>query len=484
MLWQLMKKECLEHMMSLRFAIACVLCLVVVLCGVFVRHQAYAKRLNEYHEKVSTEVRTRSEQEWPWHIRWHGQNEYQKPNALKIFVRGVEDRNGLEVNVNDRNCPQPKAEDVTNRAVSLFPSMDIVVFVGLIMSLMAIVFGYDAICGEKQRGTLRMMLSYSVPRHLILLSKWIGGYVMLILPFVIAVIIGCVVIMSRPDVSLTSSQWSRLLVIGLFALLYIATMYSLAMFVSCLTARPSTSVMILLSIWVVFILAVPNLSPYVAALGEPGPNLQEAEIKRGKAARNVPIQLEAAMKEYEEDNNIDRKSLSWRNPEDRLVLAEWWKFRAKLRYELNRDRLAETARINDEFARKLAVQSELTRQISRVSPLSCFAMAATELADAGRTDHDRYLKQLRKHQAVLSAYLVEQQGIAEDLSVVMSNKTNKEDKKTWKDVRDRPVPTFAYEPASASTYAPMVAVDGGILVGMSIVLFMLSYLMFIRYDVR
>ena len=46
----------------------------------------------------------------------------------------------------------------------------------LIFWLLAIVFGYDAICGEKERGTLRLMLSCSVPRDTVLLAKWIGGF--------------------------------------------------------------------------------------------------------------------------------------------------------------------------------------------------------------------------------------------------------------------------------------------------------------------
>ena len=41
MLWRLIKKEVLEHLMSLRFAIACVLCLVVVLGSLFVRSADY-----------------------------------------------------------------------------------------------------------------------------------------------------------------------------------------------------------------------------------------------------------------------------------------------------------------------------------------------------------------------------------------------------------------------------------------------------------
>ena len=41
-------------------------------------------------------------------------------------------------------------EFLPNPIVPLFPAMDIIVFAGIIMSLLAIVFGYDAVCGEKE----------------------------------------------------------------------------------------------------------------------------------------------------------------------------------------------------------------------------------------------------------------------------------------------------------------------------------------------
>jgi ABC-type transport system involved in multi-copper enzyme maturation permease subunit len=51
-------------------------------------------------------------------------------------------------------------------------------------------FVFDAICGEKERGTLKVLLSNSVPRDLVLLGKWIGGYISLAIPFLIALLGG------------------------------------------------------------------------------------------------------------------------------------------------------------------------------------------------------------------------------------------------------------------------------------------------------
>ncbi|HUT25013.1 MAG TPA: hypothetical protein VM492_11770, partial [Sumerlaeia bacterium] len=58
MLREIIRKEILEHLMSLRFSIACVLCFVVVLCSLFVRLQDYRLVLDDYNQNV-LQARTR-----------------------------------------------------------------------------------------------------------------------------------------------------------------------------------------------------------------------------------------------------------------------------------------------------------------------------------------------------------------------------------------------------------------------------------------
>ena len=44
------------------------------------------------------------------------------------------------------------------------------------MSLMAILFSYDAVSGERERGTLRLLLTNSLSRPALIAAKWLGGY--------------------------------------------------------------------------------------------------------------------------------------------------------------------------------------------------------------------------------------------------------------------------------------------------------------------
>lgn len=485
MLGQLIKKEILEHLMSLRFAIACLLCLMVVLSSLFVRCQDYSQVLDDFYQETAMEETRLNSIDRPWSLPWRGLTVYARPNPLKIFVRGVDDTNGLAVQINQDQC-RPIVRDLQNTSVPLFPSIDLVTFVGLIMSLMAIVFGYDAICGEKDRGTLRLMLSYNVPRHLVLISKWIGGYVTLIVPFLMTFIVGVVIVLIQgrsANFALDQSQWMQLMVIAGLAMLYVAAMYSLAIFVSVLTARPATSVMLLLSLWVVTVLAIPNLSPYMAAALCPTQGAQVTETQKTALARQAERDREDKYKEYRTKKGIPDKwweTVNFGDYKQMEPIYDMWCFEWPIRKDSALWLLNEREKVSQKYRQQLDAQMETSRWIGRVSPFSCFAMAATELADTGVMESRRYMGQLIDYQGKFSAYACD-----ECLSMEKKYMANQgKNPGPWCQRRDNPLPKFNYVPPAGSDYARMVAPDVGILIGMIVIFFMLSYLKFLRYDVR
>ena len=70
-----------------------------------------------------------------------------------------------------------------------FLEIDWAFVMGLIVSFVAILFTYDAVCGEREDGTLRLMLSGSVPRDGVLLGKFIGAFLSVSAPIVLGAIL-------------------------------------------------------------------------------------------------------------------------------------------------------------------------------------------------------------------------------------------------------------------------------------------------------
>lgn len=483
MLRQIIRKEILDHLMSLRFAIACVLCFIVILCSLFVRHQDYGQTLKAYDEDSRAAKSNLDKLDHPWILIWRGIPVYHPPNPLKIFVRGVEDQNGYKVTVLSAGLPYFETAGIANPLLSLFPSMDMLTFVGIIMSLLAVVFGHDVICGEKERGTLRLMLSYGVPRDTVLLAKWIGGYMTLIIPFLLAVISGAAFVMVQADVALTGLQWRQFAGVCVISLLYIAVMFSAAMWISCVTARSSTSIMVLVTLWMVFVLAIPNLSSFLAQTWRPTRNLQEVEQARITSVATIwKDHVEKEMEKYDKAHGFEKgwqRRINWGDWNAKKRVAERRKHELELERGAHLKRVRMFRQENESFMRELDSQIALSRWISRVSPFSCFAMAATELTDTGIHSKRRFMDQIQSYQAILCEYG------SKEWIVLQEYELNHEGQGIeWSENRQKPIPQFVFEPAPGREYLKMAGPDAGILAGMAALFFMLSYVSFLRYDVR
>ena len=485
MLIRIIHKEILEHLMSLRFAIACVLCFVVILASLFVRGQEYDIVQDDYREDMVELRKELKDLDHPWRVVWRGLNVYRPPNALKIFVRGVEEGNGLSVRVNSHQPPRIIGAEMRSPLMLLFPAMDLVNFVGIIMSLLAVVFAYDAVCGEKERGTLRLMLSYSIPRDRVLLGKWIGGYVALVIPFLLAIVCGAAVVLVQPEIDLTAAQWRKLAAVCAVALLYVASVYSLALWVSCLTRRAATSVMVLVTVWLVLVLAVPNLSPHVARALLPTTNPLEVELTRAEARREIwDREVEEKMDAYDEANGFGERWWEginwdkWEGERERGVKRRLFELNVERAGHLAR--LDRYARLDADFQRQLDTQVGLSRAISRLSPFSCFAGFATEVTDTGVTGKRHFLDRVREHQLVLCKY-----GHDEWRAMTQYEMDHMGERgERWNRRRVQPIPVFAYKPPVANTYRTGAIIDIGILAGSALVFFLLSFVTFLRYDVR
>ena len=131
-----------------------------------------------------------------------------KPKLLSIFNEGVDKRKGNSVAVAHGEVPAVAEQHGSdNPYLNIFSSIDFTVVCQVVMSLLALLFAYDAISREKEAGTLRLALSCAVPRPTLLLGKYIAGIVSISLPLVASFVGGLLVVQLSPYVSFSSSDW-------------------------------------------------------------------------------------------------------------------------------------------------------------------------------------------------------------------------------------------------------------------------------------
>ena len=114
----------------------------------------------------------------------------------------------------------------------------------VLLSFMGILFTFDAISGEQERGTLRLMLANSISRNTVICGKFLGAFFAIAIPFLIGVIVSISIIYLSETVQFKGSHWIRLGFIVCVGLIYTSIFIFLGILVSTRVKESSTSLAI------------------------------------------------------------------------------------------------------------------------------------------------------------------------------------------------------------------------------------------------
>src|SRR5512139_2922256 len=273
MLRDIIKKEILDNITSPKFVFTFLLCTILILLSVYTGVTNYRAEKKEYTAALALNKKNMEAQPNYQSLAGIGIKISKPPQVLGTVVTGIEEAVGRVAPVNiaaDPNLIDSKYS--SNPVFAVFGALDLMFIVKIVLSLFAILFTYDAIVGEKEKGTLKLALSNEVPRDRLILGKAVGGYISLLLPLLIPLVM--------PDISLGGQDWARLLLIFLMFFLYLSVFFSLGLFVSARTTRSSTSFLVLLFLWVVFVMVIPKVAVITAGQIRPIPSVHEITAQK------------------------------------------------------------------------------------------------------------------------------------------------------------------------------------------------------------
>ena len=178
MLITLIRRELLDNLMTFRFAAAIFITLLLVVAVTAVLIKDYERRLESYN----TSIETHRQKLRRWQTYSPGIERLyvdRSPNPLSLFNVGLDKRLGNKIRVSPWFVPSlwdAGMDSSDNSFLNIFSSIDIVFIFEVVLSLLALIFAYDALAGERERGTLRLefwervaqMLSLKVQRR----SRW------------------------------------------------------------------------------------------------------------------------------------------------------------------------------------------------------------------------------------------------------------------------------------------------------------------------
>lgn len=295
MLKALIRRELLDNLMTFRFAVAVFIMLLLVVANTAVLIKDHERRLAGHKTEVQKSRNYMSEGKTYSVIELHVDR---PPNPLSIFNTGLDKRLGNEIWVYYGHIPtlwDAEKHSSQNPFMNILSSIDIVFIFQGVLSLLALIFAYDTLAGEYERGTLRLVLTHSVSRGHILLAKYISAMVCLLVPTVMSLILALILLTTSPSFSLSMQDFLRIGGIMVASTAYLSVFYLIGMLISSMTRRTSTALMLSMFVWGFLVLVYPNM---IVAVIQPSNPPKERKASAHNHIKQIWEEFESARKHY------------------------------------------------------------------------------------------------------------------------------------------------------------------------------------------
>lgn len=420
----IVKKEVLQHLRSFRFAaVACILLALTALAA-FVGTDDYRQRLDIYRQQAAlseTELDSITVYSYLQPIV------ARPPQPLSVLGRGFEDHLGNALRINVYTIPAPAIDAggllAWPQDVDLVPELDSVLIVRLVLGLLALLLAFDAVIGEKEKGTLKLVLANDLSRPMVILGKYLGAFLASTVPLLAGVALTLWILFERGGVALEVSHWQRLAVLLAAGMAYLSAMSLLGLLLSILARSTSSALMYSLFAWLVVVFLVPQAATHLATAASPvDPQALESQVKRLEAARDREIATLALARD-EGRTKLDTSPF-WNTGFTGMIGADLIRYGTELRYEAWADYHRQEVAIARHYAEEIfAVRQahgaevrkteKLARMLSMPSPAFLLERLAEALAGTAIDDQERFLQEARDYREALLGYLESKRAFSE-----------------------------------------------------------------------
>ena len=389
MLMTLMKKEMMHHILSVRFIALLLMCLLLVPLTLSINHRNYRQSLVDYQEavKLANIEETTVNLKMPLEPDLEVSKLILKPTPLSVFANGLADALPSYLGITRNGITQGPPALVSASLSYLLGHLDFLFIVGTVFSLLALLFTFDAVAGEKEAGTLRITLSNSLPRDVFLWSKLIGGYLVFVVPFLISLLFGLLVLvwqgfpLGEPDI------FPRVLTLILASLLYIAVFFAIGTVISTYLDNSKTALIVAFTVWVFAVLITPRVGFLAAKIIAPTRTSQSVYMEKTAMRDDFNAELEKQKMKFIMEVPPDEQGRINIGPEISGKIEE----RMKPLEEEQRSKFQEQSNeLDRNYQRETERQEQMGETLSRISPTSSLIYLATSLTQTGKGTRSNY----------------------------------------------------------------------------------------------
>jgi len=479
----IVEKELKSIIMSPKFAATFGVCSILLLLSVFVG-------INEYNNVVAQyeTINKMTEEEMRQQSAWHGvyNRVAREPDPMQIFVSGVSYDIGRKTIISNWEPVDLEYSSYSDDPIfALFRFIDFGFIVQVVLSLFAILFTFDSINGERERGTLQLVFSNAIPRATYILGKCVGSWLGLVIPILIPILISFLLIVIF-NVPFTPSHWTRLIGVVGVSVLFFTFFITLGVLISAATKRSSVSFMASLVAWILLVLIIPKLGVLASSQIVPVPQAAEIEGRIDAFSKDAWNTHWEEMEDIWQERNANRGDVEGIEDDDLWAyMEEDDERRSAVEASIEKYR----ADVEDDLRKRRYGQRKLAFLLSRFSPVSSYQLAVMDLAGTDidlkprnvdamrefRTDFNDAIKKKQQEDGQTGGIMI---SITDEGGFELQDRRDK----TTLDLSD--LPRFAPPRVKTGEAVNAALVDSGLLMVLTLGVFAAAFVAFVRYDVR
>lgn len=476
------RKELLENIRNQRFLLALGLCVVLIPLGFAVQYTDYAAKDASYRDAV----RTFEDGHKLLNDFVQSASMFRPPSPLAPISTGVEallptsiDTVGF-VNESGATLGYVNANGLGDPFRFLYGPLDLATIAAVVLSILAVLFVFNGVSGEKERRTLAQVFSNAVPRSTLITAKMAAAFALIAAAFLVGLLLGVLTLALQGfEVWASSATLVPFAIATGAVLVYIFVMVNLGLLVST-RARSSLSAMVtLVMVWVALFMLVPKAAVVASKIvrpvkSQPVVDLEKSQVRAQltKESRGEIDKMRKTMpgiKDMTKDAFF--KALREKNP----LIDEYQKKQDEIMSAYNERIDGEMAKLDTLYGTQRDGQTRLARNLSRLSPVSCFLHGVTEIAGTGLAEVGR----LKENRTALASLLVNE--ISRKIkSLRFENMAMSSDGVD----RETPAPRLVYKSGTLGDELAGAWPDMALLFFYGILFFAGAYVSFLRYDLR
>ena len=188
-------------------------------------------------------------------------------------------RYAMYVNPGSGEIPGFASSRTTNRWMRRFEVVDWAVIVRYVLSFLCVVLAYNAVCGERENGTLLLVLTNSLSRGRFLLAK-VGAHLATLLAATLAgSLLSLLILVLGGVLEPDGEVWLSYAFFLLGTTVFITLFLLLSTGISALARSSASSLVLLVTAWTVLMVVIPQTSylAAVTAVKSPGGTWQQID---------------------------------------------------------------------------------------------------------------------------------------------------------------------------------------------------------------